>query len=254
MATNEELVYRIQNGDASRLLDLWEQNTGMVYKTAQKYAAVCQRSGFMLEDLMQVGYLAMHAAAYAYDSAFSVPFSAFLRKYLKGFMLRAAGWKNGGPPPCVDSLDAPVGTDPDVSTQLDMLEDETAQAPFEAISSQACAPILKDALDRLPKEERSAVYAVFYEGAAQSAVAKPLQRGMRKLRNDHRLCASLEGYITPIWRHTTLSAFKRDMTSSVERAVLQRERIAEEMKVCFAPFSAEKGVENPLGIPSPSKP
>lgn len=230
MASNEELVSSIKQGNFAQLLDLWEQNTGLIYRFARKYSIAGINAGLTMEDLAQVGYIALHTAALAYDPAVGAPFSALLARYLKGYMLRASGWKHNGFPPSVASLDAPTSDDSDGETQLDMLEDDAAQAPFEAVTDQACAPFLKAAINRLPDDERDAVWAVYYEGAAQTNISRPFQRGMRKLRNDRMLRASLEGYITPIWKHTTLTAFKRDMTSSVEWAAIRREALRERLE------------------------
>lgn len=127
------------------------------------------------------------------------------------------------------SLNVPVGTDPDGDTQLDMLEDEAAQEAFEAVVEDARAPILQAALDRLQSSERDAIHAVFYNGEPKGTQHNALKRALRKLRNDYRLTQALEGYVTPIWQHTTLTAFKRDMTSSVERAAIRREALLERL-------------------------
>ncbi len=109
MRSNEEIVCLIQQGDAAQPLNLWEQNRGLVYRTVQKYTAAGHNAGQTLENLAQVGYLALHAAAYAYDPSIGAPFSALLARYLKRYMLRACGWKHDGLPPRVSSLDAPLG-------------------------------------------------------------------------------------------------------------------------------------------------
>ena len=85
--TNEELIEEIQAGrnEQENLLQLWEQNRGLVRQIAWKYAAFAD-----LEELLQEGYIAMHKAAYAYDPARGA-FSTFLYSALPRAFSRYIG-------------------------------------------------------------------------------------------------------------------------------------------------------------------
>ncbi len=227
MASNEELCGMIQAGDAARLLDLWENNRGIIRKLARRHAP--QFGALSVEDLEQVGYVALHRAAYAWDSASGARFISYLVPCLHGQMLRALGWKRDGLPPAVASTNAPVSDEEDGNTPLDLLPDEAAIDPLEAAQRGDVPGALRDALDRLPQEQRRAVtdYALA-RSVPLEAVRRDYERGIRRLRTDTRLRRALEGYIDPVYWHVGAKAFRNGASSSVERAVLMRERFRED--------------------------
>ncbi|MFA9398042.1 MAG: sigma-70 family RNA polymerase sigma factor [Clostridiaceae bacterium] len=64
--TNEELVYNYQNGDNQVLEEIIKNNTGIVYKIANKY--YLDRSNSLdKEDLIQEGFIGLMLAAKKYD-------------------------------------------------------------------------------------------------------------------------------------------------------------------------------------------
>ena len=85
--TNEELIEEIRAGrnEQENLLQLWEQNQGLVRQLARKYATFAD-----LGELLQEGYIALHKAAYAYDPARGA-FSTFLYSALPRAFSRYVG-------------------------------------------------------------------------------------------------------------------------------------------------------------------
>ena len=72
--TNEELVIRIQNhiDEADNMLQLWQQNTGLIATIAKKY------SGYEdFDDLMQEGYIGLCNAVTAYNLEEGARFSTY---------------------------------------------------------------------------------------------------------------------------------------------------------------------------------
>ncbi len=204
------------------LEELWKQNKGLIYLKAKKYAIAGRKAGLTLEDLTQTGFIALHDAAMNYDAAHSA-FSTYLGIYLKAHMLRACGYAHSTDLPPVASLDAPAGDNEHGGVLLDTIEDKNAQKGFQDVLTREAVSCLRDELDTLPADERDAVRAVFFENAPRQNVQKPFLRGMRKLRNSHRLQALLEDYDAPIYRHISLATFNSTQTSCVERAAMQRE-------------------------------
>lgn len=223
MISNEQLAQKAQNGAQDALLELWQQNKGLINKYAMRYARTASNNGLELEDLKQTGFIALHDAAMSYDHTRGA-FSSWLSIHLKGYMLRACGLRHGALPPSVASLDAPVADDGD-GVLLDTIEDKNAQRGFRDVLARSCTSCLQEALDKLPGDERRAICAVYFENVPRQEVLKPFLRGMRKLRNNNRLHELLEDYESPIWQHTTLTSFKRTGASSVERAAIRREDI-----------------------------
>lgn len=67
MGKNEELVKRVQDGELHLMGKLWEDNRGLVGYIAKRYQEECGRL-FDVADLMQAGYLGLHAAAMIYNA------------------------------------------------------------------------------------------------------------------------------------------------------------------------------------------
>ena len=72
--TNEELAARIQSGidEAENMLQLWQQNKGLIHSVARKYAAYED-----IEDLEQQGYLGLCDAVQGYRPEEGAAFSTY---------------------------------------------------------------------------------------------------------------------------------------------------------------------------------
>ncbi|MCI8638684.1 MAG: sigma-70 family RNA polymerase sigma factor [Coprococcus sp.] len=72
--TNEQLTVWIQAGEdtAENMLQLWEQNRGLIVKVAMKY-----RGNGEMDDLTQEGYLGLCEAVWHYDPERGAPFSSY---------------------------------------------------------------------------------------------------------------------------------------------------------------------------------
>lgn len=66
---NEEIVGRIQQGEAGLMDRLLEQNRGFIYKVAKRYLpAAIRNRGMDLEDLAQAACIGMIEAVPAWDA------------------------------------------------------------------------------------------------------------------------------------------------------------------------------------------
>lgn len=83
--TNEELVARIKAGldPAGNMLQLWEQNRGLIGKIAVKYKGYED-----LEDLKQQGYIGLCNAVNNYLSGEGVPFASYAALWIRQSMTR----------------------------------------------------------------------------------------------------------------------------------------------------------------------
>ena len=89
--SNEEIVAAIRAGNTALLEPLWKQVRRLVYMFAYRhYMATQGRGGVTVEDLTQVGYLAMVDAIPRYDPA-EAAFSTFLVQYLRKHFQEASG-------------------------------------------------------------------------------------------------------------------------------------------------------------------
>lgn len=83
--TNEQLVLRIKSGEntAENMLQLYEQNRGMIYQVARKYSEYAE-----IDDLMQEGYLALCEAVCHYNADYGAQFITYAMFWIKQGMLR----------------------------------------------------------------------------------------------------------------------------------------------------------------------
>lgn len=83
--TNEELVIRIRNhiDVDDNILQLWQQNTGMIAQMAHKYRFMAEK-----EDLQQEGYIALCDAVDHYTPERGGHFSTVLFQYLQAHLMR----------------------------------------------------------------------------------------------------------------------------------------------------------------------
>lgn len=83
--TNEQLVLRIRAGEntAANMLQLWQQNQGLIGKIAGRYRHYADE-----EDLKQEGYFGLCAAVEHWEPERSAAFSTALFQYVRSAMLR----------------------------------------------------------------------------------------------------------------------------------------------------------------------
>ena len=83
--SNEELVARVKAGidTAGNMLQLYQQNSGMIYQIAKKYAGLAE-----LDDLLQEGYIALCAAVDGYEHRSGVLFSSYAWKVISRHLRR----------------------------------------------------------------------------------------------------------------------------------------------------------------------
>lgn len=85
--TNEELVQLIRAGkdpDGERMMELYKQNKGLIYKFSKRYAG---RGMVEIEDLMQEGFIALDAAVKGYKEE-ECSFITYLYSCLRNAFLR----------------------------------------------------------------------------------------------------------------------------------------------------------------------
>ena len=240
--SNEDLCAAIQCGQTERFAELADQNGGLLHREVVRCVPLIRSAAVDAADLDQIALLTLYRAALAFDASRGCKFITYLSRCQRGQLLRALGWKHDGFPPLVSSLDEPLGDEDDGDTLLDRLQDTTATDPMEAVEASDLTRALEAALDRLPPDESAAVRA--YELSASvplEAVRSEHDKAIRHLRHDWLLRVAVEDYLGAYYLRTGVKAFQSGTSSSVERAVLRRERITEEMQAFFAPVSAEKG-------------
>lgn len=231
MGRNEELVRRVQDGELYLMGKLWEENQGLIWYIAKRYREGCGRL-FDTADLMQAGYLGLHAAAMVYFAGRGASFATYAALHIRRAMREVAGLA-GKRDALFDAcpLDAPVGEDGD-DTLLDLIP-----APWEdyLIELEELRHIIHVAVSRIrDRKAREAIQAVYRdgitlveyarsEGISAHGAGERLQRGYAILRKDPSIIglALAEGYDTQYVRYKGLGAYRG--TSTVESAVIQQD-------------------------------
>lgn len=85
--SNEDLVENIRSGkDAEEsMLQLWQQNQGIIHKLAKKYSC-CSSAEY--DDLVQEGFLGVYEAVIHYNSNKQASFFSYAVYWIKQFMIK----------------------------------------------------------------------------------------------------------------------------------------------------------------------
>lgn len=229
MGQNEKLVRRIQDGELYLMGKLWENNRGLVGYIAKHYQEGCGRL-FDIADLMQAGYLGLHAAAMIYTAGRGASFATYAVFHIRKAMGEVAGLR-GKRDALFDArpLDAPVDDDGD-DTLLNLLPAPWEDYPMEL---EELRHIVRAAVSRIrDRKAREAIQAVYRdgvtladyahkEGISAQGAGERLQRGYAILRKDPSIIALAlaEGYDTEYFRYKGMGR-----TSAVEDAVIRQEQ------------------------------
>lgn len=233
--SNEDLVKLIRAGRHERMIDLYEQNKGMIRREARRYVSIGGSPAVDIDDFMQTGYLALAAAVAAYDENRGSFITVLVWK-LKNHMrllcgLRGARKAHNG----AVSLDEPMPGSDEVTRGV-MLVDENAEDPCDAAELDDLRRIVRTAVSRLPDKQRNTIERYYFghpyrrDHAAYFADSALKDSAIIRLRRDTMLRRLVAASNTTIYRHVGLSRYRSSWDSAVELAVIRREELQEEIK------------------------
>lgn len=261
--SNEELVSKIQRGDTGAIGALWDNVCLLVRKMAGRFHRATEgRGGLEVEDLEQVGYLAMVNAAETYSPEKEAKFSTWLCIYLRKYFQEASGRRymdtrgNFMPKDALNaciSLNAPV--DDEEETELMEITADPA-ANMESVEEKIWHEQLRDALDNalsaIPGDLAEILRLRNYERLTLDEIGERWQVGrerirqledkaIRKLREPKLACRLRPFYDFNIYSGTGLSAFRQSGMSIQERYIaIEEERLERVRKQRHAEREAEK--------------
>ena len=223
--------------------ELWENNRGLVRYVAKRYREDCGRL-FDDDDLVQAGYLGLHAAAMLYSSERGASFATYAVFYIRRAMREIAGLR-GKRDALFDArpLDAPMGDDGD-DTLLDLTPAPQEEYPIEL---EELRQIIRAAVGRIrDRKAREAIQAVYWggvslvdyarsEGISPHGAGERLQRGYASLRKDPRIIglALAKGYDTGYFRYKGLGAYRGTGASTVENTVIRQEQMERQQSALY---------------------
>lgn len=160
--------------------ELWEENRGLVGYIAKRYQEGCGRL-FDVTDLMQAGYLGLHATAMIYNAERGASSATYAVFHIRRAMREVAGLR-GKRDALFDArpLDAPMGDDGD-DTLLDLIPAPWEEYPVEL---EELRNIVRAAVSRIGnKKAREAIQAVYRDGITISKYARKGGSASTELRN-----------------------------------------------------------------------
>lgn len=194
-----------------------------------------QRNDVDMEDLQQAAFVGIMNAKKVFNpdkAAFGTYAGFYARKEIRELL----GIRNGKIPPFLISLDEPLNDDTE-DTRLDLLADESIPDPDECLIAEDRRQTVRDAVNRLAENQRAVVSFRFFDGLTYQQTAaemelKPIKvlqiynNAKRNLRHDRYLRALADvDRRTDFMHHVGVTRFNTTMTSSVEDAVMFRERL-----------------------------
>ena len=199
--TTNEIAAAVQSGQADRM-ELWEAVRRFSYDRAYRwYRAMEGRGGMMLEDYIQVAFLALLDALESWDPTVGA-FNTWFGLKLKGAFTEAVGMRTQrdkrDPIHHALSLDAPLTESGEDLTLADVIEDPRSEEEIEAVAEldyqQRRKQALATALDGLTEDQRRAVVLRHCHGLTVDQTASRMgttrataraaeQKGLRLLRH-----------------------------------------------------------------------
>lgn len=219
----------------TNLETLYQDNKGLLRRWANHYAPACS-SVVDIDDLTQVGFLGLVRASETYQEE-RAAWSTWASLYIRTAMQEALGRRRNRP--SVLSLDQPVAEDADI-TLMDTVADESAPDAEDLVLRDDLARSVRAAVDALEDEAvRLAIQRVYFDGLTQTQLAEErnvspsvcrrwIEKGKKQLARDRRIRIYLDD-LTRFHAHKGVAAFNRDWTSTVEAAVLWREKMREKL-------------------------
>ena len=193
MRTNEELALAIQSGDVSLYDTLWKQIERLIHTKCLKWYTRSQerftRLGVDYDDLVQECYFAMVEAVEAFDPESGLKFTSYLnfpiKKRLNAISNNRTSRQKNDPTLSCTSLDIEVGAEGDCPLG-ELIPDETARIPFEAIEQQDWNRALQEAietvLDTLTENQQEVIRLRFYEDKSLIEISEETGRSRERIR------------------------------------------------------------------------
>lgn len=192
--SNEQLVALIQAGAAEYMEQLWEQVRKLVlWKARRTMSALELRGnpcGVVLDDLVQVGFIALTEAVDSYKPEGGA-FSSWLMLYLKKEFFALTGYRSkaekNAPLNNALSLDVLLSEDDENGgTALDLVPDPAAEARVEAVAEtdflERRHRTMEKAITSLPAAQQTAIRCAYYDSMGE-ANKSDLNRAIRSMRH-----------------------------------------------------------------------
>lgn len=183
MKTNEELAMMIQDGDKTRIPELWERVRGIYLKKAFRYYGshkpLCDRCGVTIEDIQQQSFFAFLHSIEQYEPECELAFTSYIDYPFRTEMQELTRTRSSGQrQDCLNrcsSLDTPIETDDGTADTIgDFVPDPDALYFVELLDAQSVAAMIRNEVKQLPEVECAIITGVFFNGQTLGQIADTL--------------------------------------------------------------------------------
>lgn len=209
--TIEELAIRIQDGDESKVPELWDRVRGLYMKKSFSYYGshreLCARCGVDLEDIQQQSFFAFLQSVEAYQPESGLTFTAFVNFPFQKEMQNLTGTRTAltrlDPLNSCASLDKTIeNEDGSGDTLGDFVPDPAALDFVELLDAQSVGAMIRAEVRKLSAPLCDVIAAYYFDGQTLGQIAERLGisfERVRQLRKRGELTLSKRRVLVDLW-------------------------------------------------------
>lgn len=191
MKTNEELAMMIQDGDESKVPELWERVRKLYLKKSIHYydghRELCSRCGVELDDIQQQSFFAFLQSVESYNPESGLSFLAFINYPFQTEMQNLTGTRTVltrlDPLNSCASLDKPIeNEDGSGDTVGDFVPDLTALDFLELLDAQSVGEMIRAEVRKLPAPVCDVIAWYFLDGQTHKTISERLGLSLERVR------------------------------------------------------------------------
>lgn len=175
---NCELAIRAKHGDSKALEDLWRVNHGLTCSIVRGYPTT---KSVDTDDLFQSSWFGLLEAVRRFEPERGEFASVFVW-CVRNACLIALDRRRKHIDESI-SLDTPLTDDTDSTTLREMIEDDTLRPAYESMEESELRHIVADAVDRLSKDKRDVIRALYFDGLTMKRASEQLRIPISTIRS-----------------------------------------------------------------------
>lgn len=188
-----EILYMIKENDEDNYSLLHEKYKPLVYNIAKKYQPICKKYGNEIEDLMQIGFLALYEASKEYFSEKGAMFYTYVSRVVENKIIDEIRRNNTLSRRALnDSISYDSIAPNSCSSYIEMIADKKSDfATYDLIDDEKKFVMFKNTLPF----ESACVFELKYNGYTDMEIATLLERGLNLIRGHLKIIKSRNLYM-----------------------------------------------------------
>lgn len=229
MKTNEELAMMIQDGDESKVPELWEQVRKLYLKKSIHYydghRELCSRCGVELDDIQQQAFFAFLQSVEAYNPESGLSFLAFINYPFQTEMQNLTGTRTAltrlDPLNSCASLDKEIDTEDGSGDTLgDFVPDLTALDFLELLDAESVGAMVRAEVRKLSAPVCDVIESYYFNGQTLGTIAERLGLSferVRQLRKRGEVTLSKRRVLVDLWNEYHHTEKQRQLEHAANR-------------------------------------